>query len=41
MERMDALDEIIAEARDRGFHVIETGGQIVLLAHTGQLVVHC
>lgn len=41
VERLDALDEIISEARRRGFHVLETGGQIVLLAHEGSVILHC
>jgi hypothetical protein len=41
VERLGALDEIMAEARNRGFHVIETGNQIVLLAHEGSVTVHC
>jgi hypothetical protein len=39
--RFDALDEIISEAQARGFHVIETGGQILLLAHEGSVILHC
>ncbi len=41
VNRLGVLDEIIEEARDRGWHVIETGDQIVLLAHEGSLVLHC
>lgn len=41
VERFEALDEIIHEARKKGFHVIETGGQIVLLAHEGSVILHC
>ena len=41
VERLDALDEIIEEARERGFHVLETGNQIVLLAHAGAVTIHC
>lgn len=35
-----SLDIVIAEARKRGFHVIETGGQIVILCHQGALIIH-
>jgi hypothetical protein len=41
VERLGVLDEIIEQARERGFHVIETGGQVVLLAHQGSITVHC
>lgn len=39
--RFDALEEIISAAQARGFHVIETGGQILLLAHEGSVILHC
>ncbi len=35
------LDALVAEARRRGFHVIETGDQIVILCHEGVMKVHC
>lgn len=35
------LDEIIDRATDRGWHVIETGDQIVVLCHEGSLIIHC
>ena len=41
IERLGALDEIVREARRCGFHVIETGGQVVLLAHEGSVTLHC
>lgn len=41
VERLDVLDEIVTEAQSRGFHVIESGGQIILLAHDGSLTLHC
>ncbi len=37
---MGLLPEIIRRARANNFHVIETGGQIVLLCHEGDLVIH-
>lgn len=36
-----SLAEAIAEAQAKGFHVIETGDQVVVLCHPGQLVIHC
>ncbi len=38
--RFDALDEIIARARVKGWHVIETGGQVIVLCNAGALVIH-
>ncbi|MDR6691328.1 hypothetical protein J2X55_002240 [Microbacterium sp. 1154] len=35
-----AFDEIVQRAKDNGWHVIETGGQIVVLCHAGALVIH-
>lgn len=32
---------IVADARSRNFHVIETGGQVVILCHQGEIVIHC
>lgn len=40
-EHHGAMDEIIATARDRGFHVVETGDQVVVLCHQGDLTIHC
>jgi hypothetical protein len=34
-------DTLVGEARHRGFHVIETGDQIVILCNGGVLKVHC
>lgn len=41
VNQYSSLQEIIIEAQQRCFHVIETGGQVVVLCHPGQLVVHC
>jgi hypothetical protein len=35
------IDRFINECRDRGFHVIETGDQLVVLCHEGGIVIHC
>jgi phage baseplate assembly protein gpV len=37
----DGLVVVIDEARKRKWHVIETGEQIVLLCHEGELAIHC
>lgn len=34
-------EELIDEAKERGFHVIETGDQYVILCHQGEMVIHC
>ena len=39
--RQCALKEIVMRAREKNFHVLETGGQIVLLCHEGEVVIHC
>lgn len=36
-----SIDELVAEAKSRGFHVIETGDQLVILSHEGSLIIHC
>jgi hypothetical protein len=41
VDRFATMGEFVAEAKLRRFHVIETGGQIVVLCHDGEMVVHC
>lgn len=41
VNRLGTLPEIIKRAHHKGFHVIETGGQLVLLCHEGELIIHC
>jgi hypothetical protein len=41
VERLGVLDEIIDRAESNGWHVLQTGGQIVVLCHPGALTVHC
>ena len=41
VEKFDSLPELVDEARRRRFHVIETGGQVVILCHEGEVVLHC
>lgn len=41
VHRFGVLDEIVWKARDQGFHVIETGDQIVILCNQGELIIHC
>ncbi|MEW1705937.1 hypothetical protein AB0230_01740 [Microbacterium sp. NPDC089190] len=35
-----AFDEIVDRAKANGWHVIETGNQIIVLCHAGALVIH-
>ncbi len=39
--QLGVLEEIIERAMDEGWHVIQTGGQIVVLCHSGAMTVHC
>ncbi|UKF26682.1 MULTISPECIES: N-(5'-phosphoribosyl)anthranilate isomerase [Clavibacter] len=41
VDRVGALPEILQEARDRGWHVIRTGDQIVVLCHPGEVNILC
>lgn len=41
VEQYSSLRELVAEAKRRNFHVVETGGQVVVLCHEGDLVIHC
>ena len=41
VDRMASIVEVITEARARGWHVIETGDQVVVLCHDGDVRVHC
>lgn len=41
LETYASVKELVEEARDRGFHVIETGDQIVVLCHLGEIIIHC
>lgn len=40
VDKYASLGDVIREAEARGFHVIETGDQVVVLCHTGRLVIH-
>jgi phage baseplate assembly protein gpV len=41
VDRFANMDWVIEEARQRRWHVIETGDQVVLLCHEGDLRMHC
>lgn len=41
VRRLCALKEIVTRAREKNFHVLETGGQIILLCNEGDMVIHC
>jgi len=40
VDKYSSLAAVIAEAKNRGWHVVETGGQVVVLCHTGALNLH-
>jgi len=41
VDQMASMAEIITEAQGRQFHVLETGDQVVILCHPGEVVIHC
>jgi hypothetical protein len=41
IDKYSSLPAVVNEARNRGWHVIETGNQVVLLCHEGELLLHC
>jgi hypothetical protein len=41
VQRLGVLEEIVDRAIDEGWHVIETGDQIVVLCHPGRLNILC
>jgi hypothetical protein len=40
VDKFSSLADVIAEAHKNGWHVVETGGQIVALCHQGTLLIH-
>jgi len=40
VEKFSSMAELIDEAKKQGYHVIETGGQVVILCHAGEIVIH-
>ncbi len=41
IDRLGVLDEIVERAKEQNFHVIETGDQVVVLCHSGSLMIYC
>ena len=41
VEKYASVTELLEEVQKRGFHLIETGDQLVILCNTGALIVHC
>ncbi len=37
----DGIKELKAEAKRRGFHVVQIGLQVVILCNRGEMIVHC
>lgn len=36
-----SFDELLEQVRERGYHLIETGQQYVVLCHKGAMHIHC
>ena len=41
VEEYASVEEVVVAARDRGFHVVATGDQLVILCHPGEMSVLC
>jgi len=41
VDQYASLEVVMEEARVRGFHVLETGDQVVILCHQGDVIIHC
>lgn len=41
IDKESSMADVIQEARTRGYHVIETGDQVVIICNTGELKIHC
>lgn len=41
VEREIGRDKFIAEVKRRGFHLVETGGQLIVICNSGGLKVIC
>ncbi len=40
VNKYSSIDELIETTKEHSYHVIETGGQVVILCHKGQIVIH-
>jgi hypothetical protein len=36
-----SFDELLEQVRERGYHLIETGNQYVVLCNKGAITIHC
>lgn len=41
IDKFTSLDEVVAEAKKRKWHVVEIGDQVVVLCNDGDMRVHC
>ena len=41
VDQYASMVELITECRKRGFHLIETGDQVVILCNEGAIQIHC
>ena len=40
VEKFSSMGELLTEVKRRGFHMIETGDQVVILCNKGALIIH-
>ncbi len=36
-----SFEELLEQVRERGFHLIETGDQYIVLCNKGAMIIHC
>ncbi len=41
VDKLCSLGDLLAEVRSRGFHLIETGDQSIVVCNEGYLKLHC
>ena len=41
VQQYATIEEVVDAAKQRGFHVIITGDQVVILCHPGEMIVLC
>jgi hypothetical protein len=41
VDRLGPLDDLVAEVKRRGFHMVQIGDQLVILCNKGDLKVFC
>jgi hypothetical protein len=41
VEKYASINELVTEVRNRGFHLVQTGGQFVIICNEGSFQVFC